>query len=73
MILPNYFFPLEKKYKIKKDPTEQAKKKLKRDFDFSFDKEYKMYKYKGYKVEEQRAVEIVEEHGLEELKERLVE
>jgi hypothetical protein len=75
-VLESYFpylgyLPGVKKHKTRKDPTEQAKKRLKRDFDFSFDKEKQIYIYKGHEISEETAVEIVKEHGLSELKEKL--
>jgi hypothetical protein len=74
MLLPMpYWFPDIRKHKIRKDPEEEAKKRLKRDFDFSFDKEKQIYVYKGQELSEKTAVEIVKEYGLAELKKRLEE
>ncbi len=72
MLLPMpYWFPGIRKYKTYKDPVEQAKKRLKRDFDIRFNKKDRLYRYNGQEIDEQIAIEIVKEQGLSELKERL--
>lgn len=53
------------------DTKEKAKKALKRDFDFSYDKENQLYEYKGKQVSEKRAIDYVMQNGLKDLKEHL--
>lgn len=75
MILPylQYFLPSVKKHKTRKDPEEEAKKRLKRDFDFSFDKEDRLYSYQGQEISEEKAIQVVKEHGMAKLKERVTQ
>ena len=50
---------------------EKAKKALKRDFDFSYDKKNQLYEYKGRQICERKAINYVIENSLGELKEYL--
>ena len=55
------------------DTEEKAKKALKRDFNFSYDKKNQLYEYKGRQIGEKKAINYVIENSLSELKEYLME